>query len=308
LFFNNKGTEWLSSFYSIKAVFLAMPDLKAFLDRKVEQFNQPSFIEFDPISIPHQFSVRQDIEIMGFFAAVLAWGQRKTILNKCNELIGRMDGAPYDFIVGHQESDLKGLLGFKHRTFNDTDLLYFVSFLRHHFSHYQSLEEAFIPRPAKSEFRPEFLEAMEAPEIVLSSPACYRQEMAVGPFTIEKSLNHFRQYFFSLDDFPLRTRKHISSPLQKSTCKRLNMFLRWMVRTDDAGVDFGIWNKIRPSDLICPCDVHVDRVARKLGLISRKQTDWLTALELTEQLRMLDPEDPVKYDFALFGLGVEKEM
>lgn len=285
-----------------------MSDLKSFLDRKVDQFNRPDFIENDPISIPHQFTARADIEITGFFASILAWGQRKTILNKCADLIERMDGAPYEFITQHQDDDLKGLLGFKHRTFNDTDLLYFVAFLKQHYQHYSSLEDAFLPRQVNPEFRPEFLDHLDAPGAELSSPACYAQTLAVGVISVETSLNHFRKYFFSLDDFPIRTRKHISSPLQKSTCKRLNMFLRWMVRKDDKGVDFGLWERIRPADLICPCDVHVDRVARKLGLISRKQTDWLTALELTAKLRELDPEDPVRYDFALFGLGVEKEM
>lgn len=285
-----------------------MFDLKAFLDDKVDQFNRPDFIESDPISIPHRFTKKEDIEIIGFFAAMLAWGQRKTILNKCTDLIERMDGSPYDYIINHQEEDLKSLLGFKHRTFNDTDLLYFVSFFKHHYSHYSSLEEAFIPTVKQSEFREEYLDFQTEESIELSSSACLLQNLRREPVVIEDALNHFRSYFFSLDDYPLRTRKHVSSPQQKSTCKRLNMFLRWMVRKDNKGVDFGIWTKLSPASLICPCDVHVDRVARKLGLISRKQTDWLTAIELTQNLRQLDSKDPVKYDFALFGLGVEKEM
>jgi uncharacterized protein (TIGR02757 family) len=285
-----------------------MFDLKAFLDDKVEQYNRPDFIELDPISIPHRFTKKEDIEIIGFFAAILAWGQRKTILNKCADLIERMDGSPYDYIINHQEEDLKSLVGFKHRTFNDTDLLYFVSFFKYHYSHYSSLEEAFIPKAKHSEFREEFLDFQVAESMELSSSTCFLQDLRHKPLVVEDALNHFRSYFFSLEDYPLRTRKHVSSPLQKSTCKRLNMFLRWMVRKDDKGVDFGIWKRFSSSALICPCDVHVDRVARKLGLISRKQTDWLTAIELTENLRHLDPEDPVKYDFALFGLGVEKEM
>lgn len=248
-------------------------NLQLFLDAKVIQYNQPNFIENDPIVIPHQFSKKQDIEIMGFFAAILAWGQRKTIINKCRELIERMDGAPFDFIQNHQETDLKALLGFKHRTFNDTDMLYFVSFFRQHYQHHDSLEDAFF--------------------IDINSSA-------------EEMLNHFRSYFFSLPDFPRRTIKHVSSPQQKSTCKRLNMFLRWMVRKDQNRVDFGLWQKIKPANLICPCDLHVDRVARKLKLITRKQTDWQTALELTEKLREFDPFDPAKYDFALFGLGIEE--
>jgi uncharacterized protein (TIGR02757 family) len=255
-------------------------DLKEFLDSKAAEYNQLRFIPNDPICIPHQYSSKQDIEIAAFFAAILAWGQRKTIINKCNELFERMDNAPYDFVRNHGDNDLKRLLGFKHRTFNDTDLLYFVAFFNWHYSTSESLETAFIPADLSAE----------------------------TPFSTELALNHFRSYFFSLPDFPHRTKKHISSPLQKSTCKRLNMFLRWMVRKDNCGVDFGVWNIIKPADLICPCDVHVDRVSRKLGLITRKQTDWLTAIELTEKLKELDPIDPVRYDFALFGLGVEEKF
>lgn len=261
------------------------------------QYNQAAFVPNDPICIPHRFSLYQDIEIMGFFAAVLAWGQRKTIINKCSELVARMDGAPYDFVLHHQEADRKQLLGFKHRTFNDTDLLYFVSFLQYHFQRSSTLEDAFVPVNIQW---PGFAVLPTAPQPT-DMPTLERP-------IVEQALNTFRSYFFSLPDYPYRTRKHISSPLQKSTCKRLNMFLRWMVRSDGQGVDFGLWKQLRPSDLICPCDVHVERVARHLGLIRRKQTDWLTALELTASLRQLDPQDPVKYDFALFGLGVEGEL
>lgn len=280
-------------------------NLKTFLDEQVERYNQPSFIELDPISIPHLFTNKQDIEIMGFFASILAWGQRKTILNKSKELIERMDGAPFDFIVNHQEEDLKQVLGFKHRTFNDTDLLYFIQFLQQHYQQYRSLEDAFLPIKTQPEFREEFLEFETKEPVEYASSACYQQELTKPTSTIEDSLNYFRQYFMSLEDFPSRTKKHISSPLQKSTCKRLNMFLRWMVRSDDKGVDFGIWKRIQMSALICPCDVHVERVARQLNLVQRKQRDWKTAVELTENLRLLNPKDPVSYDFALFGLGVE---
>ena len=255
---------------------LQIENLKAFLDSKVAQYNRLNFIKNDPVSIPHLFSRKQDIEIMGFWAATLAWGQRITIINKCKELISLMDGAPYDFIINHEEPDLKKLLHFKHRTFNDVDTLYFISFFRYHYSNYNSLEDAFIP--------------------------------TAGANTVEDCLNYFRNYFFSLPDYPHRTKKHVSAPSQKSTCKRLNMFLRWMVRRDNCGVDFGIWSKIKPSDLIMPCDLHVDRVARKLKLIDRKQTDWQTAVELTRRLREFDPQDPVKYDFALFGLGIEEKF
>jgi uncharacterized protein (TIGR02757 family) len=269
-------------------------NIRAFLDSKVIQYNQPGFITNDPVSIPHMFTNRPDIEIMGLWASVLAWGQRVTIINKCRELITLMDGAPYDFIMNHQETDLKKLLPFKHRTFNDVDTLYFISFFRHHYSKHKSLEDAFLP--AKT---PLSLYITEG-----SNEKASKGETTAEP--IEQYLNHFRNYFFSLDDFPHRTRKHISSPSQKSTCKRLNMFLRWMVRKDNNGVDFGIWNHIKPSELIIPCDLHVDRVARKLNLITRKQTDWQTAVELTERLREFNPLDPVKYDFALFGLGIEE--
>lgn len=265
-------------------------ELKNFLDHKVEQYNQPDFIWNDPVCIPHLFSNKQDIEIAGFFAAILAWGQRKTIINKCNELVARMDNAPYDFMINHTDGDLKGLLGFKHRTFNDTDLLYFISFFKKHYQECESLEQAFLPRKMS---------------ITNKMESNVREDQA-NRISIENSLNYFRSYFFSQEDFPHRTKKHISSPHQKSTCKRLNMFLRWMVRKDSKGVDFGIWNTLKSSDLVCPCDVHVDRVGRLLGLITRKQTDWLTALELTQNLKQFDAEDPVKYDFALFGLGVEK--
>jgi uncharacterized protein (TIGR02757 family) len=193
-----------------------------------------------------------------------------------------MDGAPYDFIINQEEPDLKKLLQFKHRTFNDVDTLYFIAFFRQHYERFESLEDAFVPM----------------------SPRALKGEQKEQ--AVEEYLNHFRSYFFSLPDFPHRTKKHVSSPSQKSTCKRLNMFLRWMVRHDDNGVDFGIWNRIKPADLICPLDLHVDRVSRKLNLITRKQTDWQTAIELTERLREFDPKDPVKYDFALFGLGIEE--
>lgn len=256
-------------------------NLQKFLDNKVIEYNQPGFIPNDPVCIPHLFTQKQDIEIMGFIASILAWGQRKTIINKCKELIDRMNGTPYDFIMNHRDEDLKHLLGFKHRTFNDTDLLYFVEFFRYHYSRFDSLEDAFL---------------------------IGQEKVKPKAISIETSLNEFKNYFFSLPDFPHRTRKHVSSPAQKSTCKRLNMFLRWMVRIDDKGVDFGIWNRIAPSQLICPCDVHVERVARKFKLITSDKVNWKTANELTDNLLILDPKDPVKYDFALFGLGVEREM
>ncbi|WP_373398023.1 TIGR02757 family protein [Algoriphagus halophilus] len=255
-----------------------MHNLKEFLDEKVVQYNQAGFIENDPVSIPHQYSKKEDIEITGFFAAILAWGQRKTIINKCKELFQMMDHAPYDFLIHHQEQDLKPFLNFKHRTFNDIDTLYFIHFLSWFYKNHRSLEEAFLLG---------WKEGNEAMEPILKS---------------------FHDFFFHLPEAPQRTRKHIATPARKAACKRINMYLRWMVRKDDLGVDFGIWNRIHPSQLICPCDLHVDRVGRKLGLITRKQTDWLTAIELTERLREFDPKDPVKYDFALFGLGIEEKF
>mgnify|MGYP000259292233 FL=1 len=248
--------------------------VQALLDQKVRQYNRADFIPNDPIAIPHRFTQQADIEIAGFFAAIFAWGNRTTILNKSSELLQLMDEAPHQFITQHREKDLKKLLSFKHRTFQSTDLLYFIHFLRQHYRKDSSLESAFD------------LDASD----------------------MKSRLIAFHDYFFSLPDAPERTRKHVASPLRGSTCKRLNMFLRWMVRRDKMGVDFGIWKTIKPSELICPVDVHVSRVARKLGLIERKQTDWGTAIELTEALRSFDRKDPVKYDFALFSLGVNEKF
>ncbi|MEO1653485.1 MAG: TIGR02757 family protein [Bacteroidota bacterium] len=247
--------------------------VKEILDEAYEAYNRPAFIEDDPICIPHQFQKKQDIEIMAFWTAILAWGQRATIINKSRDLIERMDGQPYDFILHHQDSDLKRFLSFKHRTFNATDTLYFIHFLRAHYQKYDSLEQGFL----------------------LGNPEA--EDMG-------SALIAFHEYFFSLVDFPERTRKHIATPARKSACKRINMFLRWMVRNDQRGVDFGLWKNIKPHQLVCPCDLHVERVARKFGLMQRKQMDWRTALELTQALKTFDPQDPVKYDFALFGLGV----
>lgn len=253
-------------------------ELKELLENRVERYNRPEFIALDPVCIPHQFSKKQDIEIAGFFAATLAWGQRTTIINKCNELLKMMDHAPHDFILQHRLSDLKMFKHFKHRTFNSTDALYFIESLSHYYSRNHSLEDAFL---------------------------WDRQQLTTNvDFPIEAGLMNFHSTFFSLPDYPKRTIKHVSSPAKKSACKRLNMFLRWMVRQDDKGVDFGLWKKIPASQLVCPCDVHVERVARKLNLITRRGMNWQTATELTVNLRKLDPQEPVKYDFALFGMGI----
>ncbi len=254
------------------------PQLKEFLDRKVDEYNQPSFIKSDPICIPHSFKQQQDIEIAGFFAAVFAWGNRTAIIQKCRELMQRMDNAPFDFIQYHEERHLKQLLGFKHRTFNDTDLLYFVSFLQHHYKSSTSLETAFS------------------------------RWIQLGDKDTSNVLTGFYHYFFSMEHVPARTRKHIASPERKSTCKRLSMFLRWMVRNDGRGVDFGLWKQLNPSQLVCPVDLHVGRVTRRFNLLQRQQTDWQAALELTAHLKELDPIDPVKYDFALFGLGIMEKF
>lgn len=297
-------------------------ELQALLDEQLLLYNRPDFIPDDPICIPHAFSSKQDREIAGFFSAILAWGQRKTIINKCQELMDRMDRAPYQFIRAHSPQDLKSLLGFKHRTFNDTDLLYFVAFLNQHYNTFESLEDAFLIGWKRQEFRAEYFDGAwdqgspdkASGEEQFYSSSCLMPEAASNSlyskqiFTMEVALTNFKDYFFSLPDFPHRTRKHISSPVSKSTCKRLNMFLRWMVRKDQMGVDFGLWNRLKPHDLICPFDVHVDRVARSLGLVQRKQSDWLTAVELTRRLRHFDAKDPVKYDFALFGMGVSRVL
>ena len=256
-------------------------DLQAFLDKKVAEYNRPSFIVDDPISIPHQYTRQQDIEIAGFFTAIFSWGNRTTIIRKTQELMQFMDQAPYQFVLQHQETDLRKLLEFKHRTFNATDLLYFIAFFRHHYSHYASLEDAFL-RP-------------------------WEDSGGDKDWRAERALSAFNHYFFSLDEPPPRTRKHIASPEKHSSCKRINMFLRWMVRRDNNGVDFGLWRRIPMAQLICPLDLHVARVAKKFGLLHRKLSDWQAATELTGQLSLFDPADPTKYDFALFGLGaIEK--
>ncbi len=246
--------------------------LRLFLEKKVKEYNRSSFITDDPISIPHSFRIKTDIEIAGFFTAIFSWGNRTSIIRKSRELMRLMDDAPYQFVLHHSERELRDLLSFKHRTFNPTDLLYFIEFFRHHYSRFDSLEDAFLPGPGED-------------------------------WDAGKALTAFHHYFFSLEDVPARTRKHIATPERNSSCKRLNMFLRWMVRKDGKGVDFGCWERIPMSKLICPLDLHVARVARRFGLLTRTPTDWTAALELTERLAMLDPRDPTKYDFALFSLG-----
>jgi uncharacterized protein (TIGR02757 family) len=258
-------------------------NLKEFLDAKVDFYNQPSFIEDDPISIPHLFTKKQDIEIAGFFAALLAWGNRKSIIASCTKLMQLMDNAPYDFITNtdwdEDPDEFIPFKGFVHRTFNEMDLFHLLNFLKYHFcfKKEKSLETSFT----------KFIKPEDE--------------------TTENALTGFHSYVFGYDEEAAEEkhcRKHIATPFKKSACKRLNMFLRWMVRNDNAGVDFGIWKNISPTQLVCPLDVHVTRVARKLGLLTRTQNDWQAAIELTENLKQFDAADPVKYDFALFGLGV----
>jgi len=251
-----------------------MNKLQEYLDEQVEIYNKPNFIAADPISIPHQFSKKQDIEIIGLWVAILAWGQRKTIINSGNRLVELMDRSPHDFILNHQEKDREAFLDFKHRTFQATDTLWFLEFFQQYYRKNDSLENAFS------------------------------RYLSPTDETVENALRGFHDLFFEDENAPHRTRKHIATPARKSACKRINMFLRWMVRQDKKGVDFGLWSEIKPSQLLMPLDVHVDRVARKFGLLERKQTDWLSVLELTANLRRFDAEDPVKYDFALFGAGV----
>jgi uncharacterized protein (TIGR02757 family) len=241
-------------------------DLKDFLEEKYELYNRTSFIASDPVSIPHLFSRKEDIEISGFLAATIAWGQRPTIIKNATWLVKQMDMAPYDFIRHAGEKELKPFRAFVHRTFNGTDCEFFLRSLRNLYRK-GGLQKAFAGKNAL------------------------------------QAITHFRGRFFSIPH-PARTKKHVSDPLSGSSAKRLNMFLRWMVRSDRHGVDFGIWDQLKPAELMCPLDVHSGNVARKLGLLARKQNDWKAVEELTARLREFDASDPVKYDLALFGLGV----
>jgi uncharacterized protein (TIGR02757 family) len=249
-------------------------ELKDFLDKKVKLFNQTSFIKNDPISIPHRFSKKQDIEISGLFAALFAWGNRTTIINKATSLLDLMDNAPYDFIRYHSDkSEYVRFQDFKHRTFQGADISFLLNFLAVHYSKHDSLEDAFIP-------------------------SFYTTDNHA-----KERLEHFYNYAFSHPHLA-RTEKHISTPAKNSACKRINMYLRWMVRHDKQGVDFGVWKKIKPSELLIPLDVHVCRVANGLGLMDNQKSNWKETVKLTEKLRLFDAKDPVKYDYALFGMGV----
>jgi uncharacterized protein (TIGR02757 family) len=245
-------------------------ELKDFLDEKVATYNRPGFITWDPIQIPHRFTKKEDIEIAGFLAATMAWGNRKSIINNATNLLERMDHSPYEFVIHHTASDEKRLEGFVHRTFQEVDLLYFLKALRHLYTKHGGLEAVFS-RFSKEE-------------------------------PLQPAIHQFKKLFFSLPH-AARTQKHISDPMKNSAAKRINMFLRWMVRNDNAGVDFGIWRTLSPAQLSCPLDVHSGNVARKLGLLHRKQNDAKAVAQLDAALRRFDANDPVKYDFALFGLG-----
>ncbi|MFA5419538.1 MAG: TIGR02757 family protein [Bacteroidales bacterium] len=247
--------------------------LKEFLNFKAEYYNHVRFIPSDPISIPHLFTRKEDIEISGFFSAIIAWGQRPTIIKNATKLVEWMDYSPFDFILNFNESDLKPFSKFVHRTFNGEDCDFFLWSLKNIYQNYQTLENAFTIGFSESEIN------------------------------VKQAIILFRKRFFEIES-PARTQKQIANPSKNSSSKRINMFLRWMVRKDKNGVDFGIWNKIQPSQLVCPLDVHVANVSRKIGLLSRKMNDWKAAEELTEILKTFDRNDPVKYDFALFGLGV----
>ncbi|MCM4160336.1 TIGR02757 family protein [Antarcticibacterium flavum] len=246
-------------------------EIKSFLDYKVEQYNTPQFIETDPICIPHRYTKKEDIEIAGFLTATIAWGNRKSILNNSRRLMELLWDSPYDFIINHEEKDLIALEGFVHRTFNAADLQYFITSLRNIYLHHNGLEGIFTKYAMKDSLQP--------------------------------AIHEFKKVFFELPHLS-RTQKHVSDPARNSAAKRINMFLRWMIRNDATGVDFGLWQRLNPSQLSCPLDVHSGNTARKLGLLKRKQNDARALKELDVSLRKLDPLDPVKYDFALFGLGV----
>jgi uncharacterized protein (TIGR02757 family) len=246
-------------------------DIKTFLDEKVIQYNQPSFIEPDPISIPHQFNVKEDIEISGFLAATIAWGNRKMIVKNANRMVDLMGNSPHDFVMSHNHIQLERLDGFVHRTFNADDFKYFVKALQHIYLNHNGIEAIFNKHKTKA--------------------------------SLQDAIHEFKRTFFSIDH-PHRTQKHVGDPYKKSAAKRINMYLRWMVRNDNTGVDFGLWKSISPAILSCPLDTHSGNVARKLGLLHRKQNDAKALEELDLALRALDANDPVKYDFALFGLGV----
>ena len=246
-------------------------ELKSFLDEKVALYNRPNFIESDPIQIPHRYTLKEDIEIAGFLAATIAWGNRKMIIQNSNKMMDLLGNSPFDFILNHEKHHLEKLEKFVHRTFNGHDFIYFIKSLQNIYSNHGGMEAIFNKH----------------------------QELD----SLQNAISEFKKIFFELDH-SVRTEKHVSDPNKNSSSKRINMWLRWNCRQDTNGVDLGIWKNISPSKLSCPLDVHSGNVARKLGLLTRTQNDGKALAELDANLRILDPEDPVKYDFALFGLGV----
>jgi uncharacterized protein (TIGR02757 family) len=253
-----------------------MNDIKEFLDFKVKQYNTQSFIVDDPISIPHQYSSKEDIEIAAFFAALFAWGNRKIIIQKTNLLMQLMDDEPANFVKNASANELKRMLTFVHRTFNSTDLQYYIKTLKQMYINYGGLQPVF-------------------------------EHAYLEKGNIKDCLIEVRKLFFSFS-FVLRTQKHWSNPAEGSAAKRMNLFLRWMVRKDDCGVDFGLWQKIPSSALMIPLDLHSGNTARSLGLLKRKQNDWKAVEELTNTLRLFDKNDPVKYDYALFSIGIHNDI
>ena len=250
---------------------LSKEEIISFLNYKSNQYNNIKFIETDPIQIPHLFNKKEDVEISGFLTSTISWGNRKSIIKSAEKLIELLDHSPYDFILNHKKRDLDTLKPFVHRTFNGIDLIQFVKSLKHIYRNYNGLEEIFRNN--------------------------------IKDDSLQYAIHKMKKIFFEIPHTN-RTKKHISDPMRGSAAKRINMFLRWMVRDDNRGVDFGIWKSISPKYLSCPLDVHTGNVARKLGLIQRKQNDHKAVMELDKKLREFDQSDPVKYDFALFGLGV----
>lgn len=250
-------------------------ELRDFLDEKAVQYNHPRFLEQDPVQIPHMYREKEDIEISGFLTAVISWGNRSAILKSARNMMDLMGNSPYDFVIHHGTRNLERLEGAVHRTFHATDFRYFLQALKYLYLEKGGLEAVFNRHQSATSLQP--------------------------------AIHHLKHEFFALPHLP-RTEKHLPDPMQGSAAKRINMFLRWMVRRDRAGVDFGLWNEIPPASLSCPLDVHTGNIARKLGLLKRKQNDAKAVGELDEALRSFDPDDPVKYDFALFGLGIFESL
>lgn len=250
-------------------------EIKAFLEEKVRQYNNPNFIELDPISVPHRYSQKEDIEIAGFLVATISWGNRKIIVKNGHRMLDLLGDSPYDFVMSHNKQQLERLEGFVHRTFNYNDFKYFIKALRNLYVNHGGMENVF--------------------------------NLYANTDSLQPAIHQFKRIFFEIPH-PARMTKHIGDPLERSAAKKMNMLLRWLIRKDNKGVDFGLWKSINASQLSCPLDVHSGNIARKLGLLKRTQNDALAVEQLDNSLRILDKEDPVKYDFALFGLGISGEL